>query len=259
MIVFTLVFVGVFAACNNDNSDNDNTRESEKLYIEDEKYPFLENDAGEKVLNEFGEFVLYATDENGKYQRDDNGNRVTMVQPFEAYSQDDFIEDYGYRITLPENWVINESKFGAFLNTVTGDAVSIVIHDKSYQDVYRSNFKTYEQLLTFEDVKVTWEENVADLGEECEGVVRFTMSNEDGMNVLYFFRNHGNIYKILFESKNPGTAVTESVAICKAITYKPFDYFEPVTDEKGREVFDEFLTQPVVTEAESVATTAQAE
>lgn len=257
VIAFTLVFIGVFAACN--NNPDDDTREPEKLYIEEKEYPFLENADGEKVLNEYGEFVVFATDEDGKYKHDENGNRVTMVQPFEAYSMDDFIEDYGYRITLPEGWVIDEGKFGAFQNAETGDRVSIVIHDKSYQDVYESNYSTYEKLLAYEEVKLTWEENVTDLGEECEGVVRFTMSNSDGMNVLYFFRNHGNIYKILFESANPDTAVSESVAICKAISYKPFDYFEPVTDKYGKEVTDVFLTQPVSTEVATEAPATEAE
>ncbi len=258
MIAFALVFVGVFAACNN-NEDEEETRAPEKLYIEDDELPFLEDESGEKILNEYGEFIVFATDEDGKYKHDDRGNRVTMVEPFQAYSKDNYVEDYGYRITLPENWVIDEAKFGAFINKETGDRVSIVIHDKSYQDVYESNFDTYEKLLAFDEVKVTWEENVEALGEECEGVVRFTMSNSEGMNVLYIFRNHGNIYKILFESKNPGTAVSESVAICKAISFKPFDYFEPVTDEYGKEVTDVFITQPAMPATEGEATTAQAE
>ncbi len=257
MIALTLVFVGVFAACNNDPEDK--PREPEKLYIEEKDYPFLEDENGEKILNEYGEFVVFVTDEDGKYKRDENGDRMTMVQPFEAYSMDNFVEDYGYRITLPENWVIDESKFGAFQNAQTGDRVSIVIHDKSYQDVYESNFATYEKLLGYEEIKLTWEENVTDLGDECEGVVRFTMSNSEGMNVLYFFRNHGNIYKILFESTNPNTAISESVAICKAISYKPFDYFEPITDESGKEVTDVFLTQPVSTEAETETPATEAE
>lgn len=255
MLVFTLVFIGVFAACEKNGAE-----EPEKIYLEGDEYPFLTDEAGNKVLDENGEFIIFETEENGKYKLDGNGDRITKPQAFQAYSISNVVEDYGYKITLPENWKINELKQGAFVNTVTGDSVSIVIQDKSYQDVYRSNFDTYEKLLEYEEITVTWEENVTDLGENCEGVVRFTMGNETGMNVLYLFRNNGNIYKILYESKNPATAVSDSVEICKAISYKPYDYFEPVTDEKGREVEDIFLTQPVSTTVSAdVSTTAAAE
>lgn len=255
LLVFTLVFIGVFAACNKDEE-----QESEKLYLEGDEYLFFTDEAGNKVLDENGEFIVYQTDENGKYKLNENGDRMTVPQAFQAYSISNVVEDYGYKITLPENWKINELKLGAFVNEVTGDAVSIVVQDKSYQDVYESNFNTYESLLQYDEFKVTWEENVTDLGDNCEGVVRFTMGNDQGMNILYLFRNHGNIYKILYESKNPNTAVSDSIAICKAISYKPYDYFEPVTDERGNEVKDVFPTQPVSTTVSAdVSTTAAAE
>lgn len=257
MIVATLVFVGVFAACNNNKDEN----EPDRIYLEGDEYPFLTDDDGNKLLNEDGEFIVYDTDFNGDYLRNEYGDRVTKAQLFQPYSEGNKIEEYGYRITLPEDWSINESKAGAFINKETGDSVSVSVYDKSYQDAYESNFNTYESLLSYEELDVTWEENVTDLGEECEGVVRFTMKSEAGMNVLYLFRNHGNIYKILFESTNPDTAVAESVAICKAISYKPYDYYEPVTDEEGKEVEDVFLTQPVTDNAQATNanTTAVAE
>ena len=202
-----------------------------------------------KVLDENGEFVVYQTDADGDYVRNENGDRVTDIQPFEPLSEENVIKEYGYEINLPENWKIDENKLGGFVNEENNDVVSIVIHDKSYQDVYESNFETYEKLLAYDEIAVTWEENVEDLGDACEGVVRFTMKHAEGMNVLYFFRNAGNIYKILYESNNATTAVSDSVAICKAISYKPFDYFEPVTDKYGKEVTDVFLTQPVPTTA----------
>lgn len=253
MIAATLIFVGVFAACNN-NEEN----QPPKLYIEGDEYPFITDAEGNKELDENGEFIVFHTDEDGDYAKDDKGNRLTNIQPFEPLSEKNVVEQYGYKITLPENWVIDESKLGAFKNEKTGDAFSIVIHDKSYQDVYESNFDTYEKLLDYDQVTLTWEENVEDLGDACEGVVRFTMKNEESMNVLYFFRNHGNIYKILYESKNPQTAIADSVALCNTISYKPFDYYPPVTDEDGSEVMDEFITQPVLTTAIPDATDASA-
>lgn len=249
MIAATLLFVGVFAACNN-NEDSD---DSAKLYLEGNEYPFLTDDAGNKLLDENGEFIVYQTDADGDYIINEYGDRVTIPQAFQPYSEGNKIEEYGYRIYLPENWTISDSKAGTFVNKETNDEVSISVYDKTYQDAYTSNFNTYKSLLEYDEVAVTWEENVEDLGEECQGVVRFTMKAAEGMNVLYIFKNHGNIYKILFESANPDTAVSESVEICKAISYKPYDYFEPITDENGDEVVDKLITQP----ASEAATTAE--
>lgn len=252
MIAATLLFVGVFAACNKTEKKN----EPEKIYLEGDEYPFLTDDDGNKLLNENGEFIVFVTDFDGKFMKDEYGNRVTGPQLFEAYSDDNKIEDYGYRITLPENWEVSDKK-GSFINNKTQDTLSISVYDKSYQDAYSSNFETYEKLVKLEGVSVTWEENVIDLGEDCEGVVRFTMKTEEGMNILYLFRNHGNIYKVLFTSANVETAISESVEICKAISYKPFDYYPPVTDEKGKEVEDEFITQPASTQAQSTETVSE--
>ena len=216
MIVATLLFVGIFAACNK----TDKNEEAEKIYLEGDEYPFLTDDDGNKLLDENGEFIVYQTDEDGKYKKDENGNRITMPQAFQAYSERNKIEDYGYKILLPENWEIDKINKGVFRNTVTEDKVSISVYDKSYQDAYELNYDTYEKLQQHDDVTVSWEENVTDLGEQCEGVIRFTLKVEGGMNVLYIFRNHGNIYKILFESKNPDTAISESIDICNAISYK---------------------------------------
>ena len=252
MVAITLLFVGVFAACNNNDDDS---YEPSKLYLEGDEYPFLTDKSGNKTLDENGEFIVFQTDKDGDYVHNDKGDRVTNVQPFEPLSEGNVIMEYGYEITLPEKWTIDENKLGAFKNTETGDVLSIVVHDKSYQDVYESNFDTYEKLLAYEELTVTWEENVEDLGDACEGVVRFTMKNAEGMNGLYFFRNAGNIYKVLFESQNPKTAVADSVAICNAIVYKPFDYYPPVTDENGEEVIDEFLTMPTLTTAVADAST----
>lgn len=256
MLIATLLFVGVFAACNNNggnsgNNEDEYTYTPPKLYLEDDAYHFYTDENGERMLNEFGEFIVFETDENGKFKIDEDGDRMTVVEPFQAYSKGNMVEDYGYRITVPENWVAAEDRVGGFRNTVTNDTVTITVYDKSYQDAYESNFKTYEDLKATEGLTVTWEENVQDLGAECEGVIRFTLKLENKMNVLYIFRNHGNIYKILYESNNATAAVSDSVAICKAISYKPFDYFEPVTDENGKEVTDVFLTQPHSTEAAS--------
>ncbi len=255
LLAIAIVVVCVFAACEGKDSTSDNkglfNKETTKeIYIDEDEYPFVTDENGEKVLNENGEFVVYSTLENGIIAKDENGEKVIARRPFEAYAGDGFVEEYGYRFTFPEGWSAT-SETGRFENKKTGDELDVSVADKSYQDFYDSNYKTYKYIANEElsedaaDLTVTWEEDLDFFGEDCEGVVRFTLtSGKNATNVMYFFRNEGNIYKILFESKSDkATAIKESETVCKAITFKPYDYFEPVTDENGREVMDIFPNQ----------------
>ena len=115
MIVVTLLFVGLFAACNKDEDEADN------LYLQGDEYPFLTDEFGNNLLNENGEYIVYQTDEDGDYRKDENGDRLTIAQPFEAYSKSNVVEDYYYKITLPENWKIDETKKNTFVHSETGD------------------------------------------------------------------------------------------------------------------------------------------
>ncbi len=258
MMVATLVFMGVFAACNKED-------DSEILYIDSDKYPFLTDENGERVLDENGEFIVFATDENGKYKKDEQGDRMTVNQPFEPISDKDSVEDYYYKITLPKDWEIDESKRNSFINSKTGDTVYITLYDDNYayQDAYLSNYETYESLLADEyekeGIKVTWEEGIT-IADECMGTVRFALNKGEQTNVLYLFKHSGNMYKILFETKKDmNTAKTETLDFLQYITYKPYSYYPAVTDAKGQKVTDVYLTNggsDYTTEAETTTATS---
>ncbi len=263
LLAIAIVVVCVFAACSgNDSSSGNkglfNKETTKEIYIDEDKYPFVTDANGEKVLNDDGEFVVYSTLENGIIAKDKYGDKIIASRPFEAYAGDGFVEEYGYRFTFPEGWTAT-AETGRFENKETGERFTISVVDKSYQDFYNSNYNTYEDIAggkfgeSVADFTVTWEEELDIFGEDCEGVVRFTLTNDtDATNILYFFRNEGNIYKLLFESTGDKvTAMKNSEAVCKAISFKPYDYFEPVTDENGREVVDVFPNQSTTQKEEN--------
>ena len=251
MMIATIVFIGTFAACNKDEDEA-------TLYIEGDKYPFVTDDEGNKILDENGEFIVFATDEDGDFKKDEYGNRVTVNQPFEPWSDKGVVEHYYYKANLPENWKIDDSKINYFVNEDTGDTVYINLYDENYayQDAYTKNYETYEEFLgeesKAEGIKVTWEENL-EIADGCMGGVRFTLNKGEQTNVLYLFKHSGNMYKILYESKSGGVeaAKTNSFEFLKYLTYKPYAYYPDVTDANGKTVTDVYLTN-----GGSVTTTA---
>ncbi len=258
MMVATLVFMGVFAACNKDEDEN-------RFYIEADEYPFLTDENGERILDENGEYIVYQTDEDGNFKKDEYGNKVTVNTPFVPISDKNVVEDYYYKATLSDDWKIDEAKKNYFVNTKTGDTVYITLYEETYQDAYTSNYETYEKLLAKEyvdqGIKATWEEGLT-VADGCNGVVRFALNKGDATNVLYLFKNNGNMYKILYESKAGGldAAKTASEDFLKYLTYKPYTYYPAVTDSNGKKVTDVYLTNggTVTTAAAPTTTVAPA-
>ncbi len=229
MLAFTALFVCVFAACN--DKDDEEERDT-RPYIEADEYEFVTDENGNKVLDENGEFVVYATDENSKRVTDENGENVTQSQLFQAYKDGDKYEDYGYSIKLPEGWNSTNEQ-GVFENAEKKQNIDITIVNKSYGDYFIDNYNVYVSLDKMisekdESVKniksVKWEDDI-EFSKETKGAVRFTMVTNDGTTVMYFFENSNNLYKILFHSPDAETAVKDSLAICNAITYKPYQYY----------------------------------
>ena len=64
LLVATMLFICVFAACNkNKNEDEDDTT---RLYGDATEYNFVTDEEGNRVLTPEGEFVVYVTDEDGR-------------------------------------------------------------------------------------------------------------------------------------------------------------------------------------------------
>lgn len=221
LIVLTVLFMTVFAACNKDDE--------EKIYVSNDEYDFVTDENGERVLNEDGEFLIYAQNDKGKREKNENGEYVTIAQPFEAVEDGDYIEDYGYKFTLPDGWKVGNKK-GEFINEKAKQAVEITLPKYTYSDYYDQNMDMYQKLKGLGET-VTWEDDI-DLGEDFAAACRFTLKTEEGMSVLYFFVNSGNVYKVLFTSEDPATAIADSEAFCKVINFKPFTYYDDVTSKE---------------------------
>ncbi|MBO5065545.1 MAG: hypothetical protein J6D06_05455 [Clostridia bacterium] len=219
LIVLTMLFMTVFAACNSDN-------EEERVYVEKDEYDFVTDENGERVLNKDGEFLVYETDDKGKRVKDDNGEYITLAQPFEPIEDGNVIENYGYKFNLPEGWKTTNQP-GEFVNEKTQQSIEVDVLKYTYPDYYNKNIEMYQQLKS-QGYNVKWEDSV-DLGADFTNAARFTLQTEEGVSIMYFFVNSGNLYKLLFNAVDPATAVADSEALCKVIDFKPFTYYDDIT------------------------------
>ncbi len=215
----TILFVCVFAAC----------EKKESIYSKNEDFDFVTDVNGEKVLGKDGELLVYATDEKGKYVTDESGEKVTQGKQFEPMKNGDVVEDYGFKIKLPEGWDVDESKVNAFVNKGKNETCEITVVKYLYDDYYDANKDMFEQLQS-KEIDVTWEDDI-DLGKNYKGACRFIMKADGGMSILYFFENSGNVYKVLFvgEGVEEKAFIVDTVEFCKAMSFKNFTYYNDVT------------------------------
>lgn len=225
MIAATLLFVGVFAACNNDKTEE----EEPKVYVEGDEYPFVTDENGDKVLAEDGEFLVYHTDEDGDIVKDAQGNDITQKQVFEPVSENNRIEEYGYKVALPEGWVITTTK-GRFVNEKTGDIFAI---DPIKSTNYTENYNVAKQLCDLaaekENYTATLEEDITRFGEEFENMFCLSVSDGETSYIVYTFKNSGNLYCVSYQSNNPEASVATSDELMKCITFKPYQYYVSTT------------------------------
>ena len=219
LAVVTILFVCVFAAC----------EKKESLYSSNKDFDLVTDVNGEKVLGEEGELLVYVTDAKGKYVTNESGERVTQGRQFEPIKNGDVVEDYGFKIMLPDGWDVDESKVNAFANKGEKEVCEITIVKYLYDDYYALNKDMFESLQS-NDIEVTWEDEI-DLGKAYKKACRFTMKSDEGMSVLYFFENSGNVYKVLFagEGVEEKAFIVDTVEFCKAMSFKNFTYYNDVT------------------------------
>ena len=225
LTIATLLFVGVFAACEKKNSD----------YTNLEDYDLVTDENGEKILAEDGQLLVYETDEKGKYVTDESGERVTQVRQFQPIEKDGVVEDYGFKLILPEGWKTT-AEFGVFESKDAGLSCQISIVKYFYADYYNMNLDFYNRLKD-EGINVTWEEDV-DFGKEFKGVCRFMMETDEGIAVLYFFENFGNVYKVLFSGTDSDTIIADTEEFCKSMSFKSFTYYNDITKSSEEDITD---------------------
>lgn len=219
LAVATILFMCVFAAC----------EKKESLYSSNDDFELVTDVNGEKVLGENGELLVYVTDEKGKYVTNESGEKLTQGQQFEPIKNGDVVEDYGFKVVLPEGWDVDESKVNAFVNKSADESCEITVVKYFYDDYYDLNKDMFKKLQD-NDIDVKWEDDV-ELGKAYKNVCRFTMETEEGMSVLYFFENSGNVYKVLFTGVGveEKAFIVDTVDFCKAMSFKNFTYYNDVT------------------------------
>ena len=219
LTVATILFVCAFASC----------KKEESLYSNDKDFDLVTDENGKKVLSEDGELLVYVTDEDGKNVTEESGEKVTIRQQFEPMENDGIVEDYGFKVFLPEGWKTDSTKVNCFVNEAKNEVCEISVVKYLYDDYYDLNKDVYERFKDTE-TEVKWEENIK-LGKAFKKVCRFTMKTEEGAAVLYFFENSGNIYKVLFsgEDINFEEFLVDTVDFCKAMDFKGFTYYDDIT------------------------------
>ena len=220
MTVATILFVCAFASC----------KKEESLYAKEKDYDLVTDENGQKILSDDGELLVYVTDEDGKDVTDESGERVTLRQQFEPMEEDGIVEDYGFKVFLPEGWATDSTKINSFINKDKREVCEISVVKYFYDDYYDLNKDTYDKFEA-SGIDVTWEENVK-LGKAFENVCRFTMKTDEGVSILYFFENSENVYKVLFsgEDVNFEEFVVDTVDFCKAMDFKGFTYYNDITE-----------------------------
>lgn len=218
LTIVTILFVCIFASCEKNDEDN--------IYINNKEYDFVTDENGERVLDDEGRFLVYSKDENGKDITNESGERVTEARPFEALENDGVVEDYGYKLTLPEGWKSTE-KAGKFENVSTEQQAQISIIKKVFEEHRDGGFYFYEQVKE-SGADATWEKDL-DLGQGFKNLCRLIVTAEDHMAIVYIFENSGNSYQINFNTPKTENAIKDSEAFCKNIEFKPYQYYEGLT------------------------------
>lgn len=233
LIAATILFVFAFAACEKDENN---------IYIDDKEYEFVTDENGEKVLAEDGRLLVYETDKRGKIVKDENGEPITYAKQFQPIQNDNVVEDFGFKLSLPEGWK-STAKYNEFINPDKDYKCDVTVVKYFYDDYYATNKNVYD-LLVKDGLDATWEEDI-EFSKDYKGICRMVLNNPDSTSVMYFFENADNVYKLLFTGTGD-TLVADTEEFCKAMDFKPFAYYDDITKK------------PTTTEA-STSETAKAE
>lgn len=224
----------IFTACNKDKYTDPSTG-GEFILVTDEN--------GNKVLSEDGELLVYATDENGKKIKDDEGNFVTEVHGFIGQLENNgVVEDYAYYFTLPSGWKTVSDR-GEFINKSKGYDLTISIEEKTFNDYLReakivfNNFtSSIEKGTTEQPTEIYWDEY--DYDNIDTKAYMITFKSGDFSAVTMFFSQNNNMYVLNFEHTGDidfEDAKAEMLKIFNALEFKPYVYYEGLTDAPVKE------------------------
>lgn len=224
----------IFTACNKDKYVDPSTG-GEFVLVTDED--------GNNVLSEDGELVVYATDEDGQKIKDDEGNFVTEIHGFVGQIENNgIVEDYAYYFTLPSGWKpINDR--GEFENKSKDYKLTISIEEETFNDYLKKSKYVYEN---FDSSIKDGAENVSSeiYWDEFEydniDTKAYALSFKTGefSTVLMFFSSNDNLYVLRLEHDGETdfeTLKSEMLKVFDGLQFKPYAYFEDLTDAPVKE------------------------
>lgn len=225
--IATILFVFAFAACDKKDSDSDDS-----LYVTDEN--------GERVLADDGRFLVYETNADGEIVTDESGENVTEAQMFEPTLEDGVLEDYGFRLKIPEGWKVSKDENNVFVKK--DKTVEIRLVKKTYDDYIEYANKIYSILADEADVKYTIEEN-ANLVKGAEKVFRLIATFNGNDYITTVFLNNGNLYNVTLNTPEGEIDVADADAFLSNIEFKPYTYYPELTAESTEESITEATTK----------------
>lgn len=231
LAVATILFVCTFAACDKIGTDDSN----DSLYVTDEN--------GEKVLDENGRFVVYETNAEGEIVTDKSGENVTEAQIFEPVLENGVLEDYGFKLTIPEGWKQSKDKKNNFVNK--DKTVEIRVVEKLYADYLKQAHKFYGALAE-KGIKYTIEED-AGFVKGVEKAFRLTVTMEGKSYITTVFLTGGNLYNLTLAAPEGEADVADAEAFLNGFEFKPFTYYPELTAEATEESTEEISTEATTT------------
>ena len=223
LAVATILFVCLFAACDNNTDD---TKDS--LYVTDEN--------GERVLDENGRFVVYETNAEGEIVTDKSGENVTEAQMFEPVMENGVLEDYGFKLTIPEGWKQSKDDKNIFVNK--DKYVQVRVVEKTYEKYYDTCLKLY----TGEIAKGTIVED-AGFVKGAEKAFRLEVTVEEESFITTAFVNNGNLYNVTLQAPKGEADIADIEAFLNGFEFKPFTYYPELTAESTEESTEEISTE----------------
>lgn len=225
LTVATILFVCVFAACEKN--------EKEELYADADKYEFVTDENGDRVLSEDGRFVVYATDEKGEYVTDENGENVTGVRQFEPILDGGVLEEFGFKLKIPNGWDFKEK--GNVLENRKGHTVTFFIDQLTYEEYYERADLLYGEAI--KNGQGSIEENVSKV-KGVEKDFRLILNTPTISYITVILLNTGNAYNFTMSTPAGEATVEELDEFLSGLTFKPYTYYPELTAESTENISD---------------------
>lgn len=216
LTIATILFVCVFAAC----------EKKEEPYQDSDEINAVTDENGEFVLAEDGRYIVYVTDAEGERVTDKNGEYETEVVQFTPTMKDGVIEDYGFKLKVPDGWKVTDQ--GNVFERKSGETLEMRLVKKTYEEYYKSTESFYGKLFE-EGVEGSLTED-ASLVKGAEKAFKLVVDAKEAVYVTVVCYNHGNLYNLSYKAENVKADLEAIDAFLAGLEFKPYTYY-PVTTE----------------------------